>query len=235
MRTPEELERVAFKEPLTSEEDDALVSCFRRRADEDRVPKTKTSLLKQSAFFATRAFDKGARDPERLKEYVRLLTEVQRAAPSVSFRRKLAEMKSVLAGKGSHESILKKLARKGEAGPRDILATDEHLDSVEAALGVSLPESYRHYLKSYAHRQIGAYAPYSALELENAIQTARTQEVEPYLLPFLEDNADYFCFDMRSKVPEPPVVFWSHNGTSDETWPNFAAWVEECWLGELED
>ena len=235
MRTPEELERIAFKEALTSDEDDRLVDHFIQRSNDERAPQKKAAGLKQAAFFASRAFDKGARDPDRLAKYVKLLTEVQRAAPSDSFRRKLAEMKSAAAGKSSHEAVLKKLARKGEAGRRDALATDDQLNGVEAALGVALPQSYRQYLKQYAHRQIGTYEPYTAAELEEAAREAWAGGLEPHLLPFLEDNADHFCFDLRAKVAEPSVVFRPHDGTSTETWPSFAAWVEECWLGELEE
>ena len=235
MRTPEELERLAFREVLTSEEDDLLVDYLVQRAAGEAAPQKKTADLKQAAFFATRAFDKGARDPQRLAKYVRLLGDVQRTAPSDSFRRKLAEMKSVLAGKGAHEAILKKLARRGKAGRREVLATDEELDRIERSLGIKLPKSYRQYLKQYAHRQIGTYEPFTARELVEAVREAWSGGVEPHLLPFLVDNADYFCIDLRSQVDEPPIVFRPHDGTSNESWANFAAWVEECWLAEMEE
>ena len=67
-----------------------------------------------------------------------------------------------------------------------------------------------------------------------AAQEAWSSGLEPYLF-FLEDNADHFCFDIRSKAEEPAVVFRPHDGTSEESWPNFAAWVEECWLAEEEE
>jgi hypothetical protein len=235
MRTPEELESVAFKETLTLDEDDILVDRFLQHAADERLPQKKTSYLKQAAFFAGRAFDKGARDGERLAKYARLLTEVQKAAPSDTFRRKLAAMKSTLAGKDSYEATLKKLARLGEAGRPDLLATEEELDRVQAALGVALPRSYRSYLQKYAHRQIGAYEPFTASELESAARQAWANGLEPYLLPFLEDNADHYCFDLREKMPEPPVAFRPHDGTSTERWPNFAAWIDECWLAELDE
>lgn len=38
-------------------------------------------------------------------------------------------------------------------------------------------------------------------------------------LPFIEDNGDYFCI---SKTGE--VIYWSHNGISNEKWPNMSAW-----------
>src|SRR5215470_13622033 len=235
MRTLEELERVAFKERLTAEEDDLLADHLAGRAAYERVSQKKTGDLKQAAFFAARAFDKGAKDPERVGKYVKLLTEVQKVAPSDSFRRKLAEMKSVFAGKDSFGATLKKLARHGEAFDKKVLATDDQLDGIENSLSLKLPKSYREYLKKYAHRQIGTFEPYVAADLEEEARGAWSRELEPHLLPFLEDNADHYCFDMRSKVDEPPVVFRPHDGTSTETWPNFAAWVEECWLGELEE
>jgi hypothetical protein len=235
MRSPEQLKRVAFKEALTVEEDDMLADLFVQRAAGEIVAQKKRSALKQAAFFASRAFDKGARDPDRIGKYVKLLTDVQRVAPSDSFRRKLAEMKWAPAGKDSHSEILKKLSRHGEAFDKDVLATDDELDEIESSLGLTLPPSYREYLEKYAHRQIGTYEPYTAGELESAAREAWSAELETHYVPFLEDNADRFCFDMRSKVKEPPVIFRPHDGTSTETWPNFWAWVEECWLGELDE
>jgi len=28
------------------------------------------------------------------------------------------------------------------------------------------------------------------------------------------------------------VVYWDHNGSSDETWPDLAHWINEVWLEE---
>ena len=235
MRTDTELERVAFREKLTAAEDVLLVDLFERRAAEERDERKKASHLKQAAFFAVRAFDNGAHDPEQLARFVKLLTEVQNRDPSDSFRRKLAAIRSLAAGKDAHESILKKLSRVGDAGDKSVLATNAELDEIEVDLGVPLPKSYREYLGRYAHRLVGTYEPYPAGELVSAAQEAWAGGLEEYYLPFLEDNADYFCFDTRGSIPEPAVIYRPHDGTSDETWPNFAAWVEECWLGELDD
>lgn len=234
MRTAEELERVAFREKLTAEEDDLLVDHFCQRAETSIGRKQRASALKEAAFFAARAFDKGLRAPDRLAAYALLLKEAQALDPSDSFRRKLAEVKSAASGKADHQASLKKLARAGEAFDRRVLATDEDLDEVESDLGVKLPRSYREYLKKYAHRQIGTFEPYVASDLAETVREAWDGGLEEYFVPFLEDNSDLYCFDMRSSLPEPPVVFRPHDGTSDETWPNFAAWIEECWLGELE-
>lgn len=234
MRTAEELERVAFREKLTAEEDDLLFDHFRQRAETADDRKQRTSALKQAAFFASRAFEKGLRTPDRLAAYVDILKSAQALDPSDNFRRKLAEMKSAASGKAGHQASLKKLARAGEAFDRGVLANDGELDEIESDLGAKLPPSYREYLKKYAHRQIGTFEPYVAGELVAKVREAWDSGLESFLLPFLEDNADHYCFDMRSSLPEPPVVFRPHDGTSDETWPNFAAWIEECWVAELE-
>ena len=73
-------------------------------------------------------------------------------------------------------------------------------------------------------------------ELERlAFKEALTPEEDDRLVDYLmqrgaAEPAAHFCVDLRSKAEEPPVVFRPHDGTSDETWTNFAAWVEECWL-----
>ena len=64
------------------------------------------------------------------------------------------------------------------------------------------------------------------------MKEAREKELPHHLIPFLEDNGDYYCFDLSTKAPEYEVTYWSHNGTTDEKWGNFIDWVEKCWIGE---
>jgi hypothetical protein len=47
------------------------------------------------------------------------------------------------------------------------------------------------------------------------------------LLPFVEDNGDYFCI-----TPTGEVVYWSHNGAADEGWPNTTAWRQQVCVGK---
>jgi len=47
-------------------------------------------------------------------------------------------------------------------------------------------------------------------------------------LPFCQDNADYFCLDGRI------VRYWSHDGETDEQWPDLGTWISEVWIGESE-
>ena len=76
----------------------------------------------------------------------------------------------------------------------------------------------------------------SELDLIQAVMDARRyHELPEHLLPFAaEQDGDYYCFNLSSRAPEYEVVFWSHNGTTDEKWNNFLDWVERCWIGEYE-
>lgn len=46
------------------------------------------------------------------------------------------------------------------------------------------------------------------------------------VLPFCEDNADFFC--MRK---DGSVFFWSHDGLlGPEEWPSLADWIADAWM-----
>jgi hypothetical protein len=51
--------------------------------------------------------------------------------------------------------------------------------------------------------------------------------VPQHLLLFCENNGDYYCIDSSGKI-----VYWDHNGSTDEIWRNLATWIEEVWIGE---
>ena len=65
--------------------------------------------------------------------------------------------------------------------------------------------------------------PSGHLDLFEIAETAwSVMRVPRHLLPFVEDNGDYYCF-----APSGEVVYWSHNGTTDEKWPTIAAWRQQ--------
>ncbi len=45
------------------------------------------------------------------------------------------------------------------------------------------------------------------------------------LLPICEDNGDFYCMNSAGEV-----IYWSHDGTTAEKWPNLANWIEEVWI-----
>ena len=45
------------------------------------------------------------------------------------------------------------------------------------------------------------------------------------LMPICEDNSDYYCINNNGEV-----VFWSHNGATDEKWANVTVWRNQMVL-----
>jgi hypothetical protein len=117
------------------------------------------------------------------------------------------------------------------------------INNAEEKLGVKFPPSYVKYQLEYSNVQFGEFEMYqvfedgSYLDLIQAVKEARQHHQLPeHLLPFVADqDGDYYCFNLRSNGPEYEVVYWSHNGTTDEKWNNFLDWVERCWIGESSD
>lgn len=100
------------------------------------------------------------------------------------------------------------------------LPTEAEVASAEHATGRPFPADYRRYLLEASDVVFGTLEPWLVtpgagyLDLE---QTARRAwdawGVPREWLPFCEDNADFYCLD--SSI----VRFWSHDGTTKETWP----------------
>jgi len=103
--------------------------------------------------------------------------------------------------------------------------TDAEIDAAEASLGRRFHPDYRAFLKGGGNVANAKFEPAVVLpggghlDLLKIVQRAWAAGVPGDLLPFVEDNGDYFCIGERGEV-----VYWSHNGTVDERWPSLAAW-----------
>jgi hypothetical protein len=142
-------------------------------------------------------------------------------------------------------TIFNKLRELNHTLPKPVpLHTEVEVNWVEDLLGIKFPPSYRLYLLEYADVYFGTFelchlhdSPSDYRYLMTTLETARQfYHLPEHLIPFLEDNADFYCFDLQT-AHEYKVKFWSHNdGAVTEEWENFADWVERCWIGEhLED
>ena len=138
--------------------------------------------------------------------------------------------------------ILEKLRSLDPISDPAVLPTEGDVKNAEEKLGVKFSPSYVKYQLEYSDIFFGQYELYrlfedgSHLDLIKEVKEAREfNELQEHLLPFVQDNGDYFCFDLSSEGPEHEVVYWSHNGTTDERWNNFLDWVERCWIGEHEE
>ena len=104
--------------------------------------------------------------------------------------------------------------------------SDSEIKEAQEKLGFNFPAAYIEFIKSGYN--LGD-APLEALEINNpgshvdiyeAIESARKYYDLPVnLLPILEDNSDYYCLNNKGEV-----IFWSHNGATDEKWSNVTDW-----------
>lgn len=108
------------------------------------------------------------------------------------------------------------------------IPTNAEIANAESRLNFRFPDQYIRFLKGGSDVANAVFEPAvilggcSHLDIFEITETARAQGVPRDWLPFIEDNSDYFC------ISEAGVVrYWSHNGSTDESWPTFAAWFEQ--------
>jgi hypothetical protein len=113
------------------------------------------------------------------------------------------------------------------------LPTATEVDEAEQRLGASFPSDFRRYLIEASDIVYGTIEPVtitlpgSHTDLFSVARDAWDASGVPRdLLPICEDNADFYCMNEAGEI-----VYWSHNGTSDETWPTLARWIQDVWLG----
>lgn len=119
--------------------------------------------------------------------------------------------------------------------------TAEDVRAAQEALGVTFPPSYAACLLELSTLSVGRYelllpkSEWPYLNLLPVVRELRTIGLPTTFVPFVIDNGDAFCFDIRSPGPEYAVVLWAHHDESViERFPDFLSWVEERWLPTAE-
>jgi hypothetical protein len=112
--------------------------------------------------------------------------------------------------------------------------TDLEINAAEKRLNFKFYPDYRAFLKNggdvgEAALEAAAILPGSGhLDLfEIAEEAWETQELPRDLLPFIEDNGDYYCLTKTGGVK-----FWSHNGVTSEKWDTFDDWHQQVCVEE---
>jgi len=107
--------------------------------------------------------------------------------------------------------------------------TDLEIDAAENRLGMKFHADYRDFLRdggnvANASFEAAVVLPGSGYcDLIEIAETAWNKMGVPRLyLPFIEDNSDYFCI-----TPDGAIVYWSHNGTTQERWETLAHWYQQ--------
>jgi len=131
--------------------------------------------------------------------------------------------------------VIAELRELNEPVPKPLrLPTPDEVDAAEDRLDVKFPADYRRYLLEASDVVYGPLEPAIVipdaghLGLAGIAETAWGQmELPRNLLPFCEDNGDYYCLNQSGEVE-----FWSPDGATDEKWKDLATWIREVWIGE---
>lgn len=129
--------------------------------------------------------------------------------------------------------VISELRRLNQPVPKPSrLPTDNEVRAAEEQLRVKFPDDYRRYLLEASDVIYGTLEPAVVTPdsgYRNLVVVAESaweeMEVPRNLLPICEDNGDYYCLNERGEVQ-----FWSHNGTTDEKWPDLATWIKAVWI-----
>ena len=129
--------------------------------------------------------------------------------------------------------VISELRKLNQPVPRPFrLPTEGEIRAAEEQLGVSFHNDYRQFLLEagdvvYGTREPAMVTPDAGhrdlIQMAEAAWDA--DGVPPNLLPFCFDNGNYFCLNEAGEV-----VYWDHNGTTDEKWANLAAWIKQVWI-----
>lgn len=132
------------------------------------------------------------------------------------------------------DQAIAELRRRNEPVPLPLrLPTPSEVAAMEATLGVRFPDDYRRFLLEASDVVLGTLEPATITNasdhtfLPSVVASARIYGVPDHLFPICEDNADFYCL-----APSGAIVFWSHNGATDERWPSLAHWLQRVWLEE---
>ena len=131
--------------------------------------------------------------------------------------------------------VIAELHELNEPVPKPLrLPTAAEVGAAEEQLGLKFPAEYRQYLLTASDVVYGSLEPAIVipdaghLNLIDIAETAWDEmDVPRELLPFCEDNGDYYCLNARGEVE-----YWSHNGATDEKWKDLATWIKEVWINE---
>ncbi|MBI5876376.1 MAG: SMI1/KNR4 family protein [Chloroflexi bacterium] len=109
--------------------------------------------------------------------------------------------------------------------------------AAERALGVCFHQDYRRFLLEASDVTFGALEAAQVTPdaerlylVDMADEAHESMDLPERLLPICEDNGDYYC--MRASGKSSEVIYWSHDGSTDERWPDLDAWIAEVWIGE---
>ncbi len=129
--------------------------------------------------------------------------------------------------------VLDELRGLNEDAPNPFrLPTEEEVSTAERRLNVRFHDDYRRYLLEASDISFGELEPAIVtpdcdyLDLVETAEYAWDElEIPQTVLPFCEDNGDYYCINRQGEIEA-----WSSGGPGDGKWENLAAWIKEVWI-----
>jgi hypothetical protein len=129
--------------------------------------------------------------------------------------------------------VISVLRRLSQPVPKPFrLPSEEEVAVAEDVLGVSFHRDYKRFLLEASDVVHGTLEPAMVTPgtgHRDLIQMAKAaweeDGVPRNLLPFCFDNGNYFCMSEMGEV-----VYWDHNGSTNEKWSNLAIWIKHVWI-----
>lgn len=130
----------------------------------------------------------------------------------------------------SLDEVFEELRRLNEPVPRPlVLPTEAQVRDEEQRAGLSFHPDLRRFLLEASDVTLGYLEPVTIggghTAFKVVLRSARDYGVPDELVPICEDNADFYCITSSGQI-----VYWSHNGATNETWPDLAAWISDVWI-----
>ena len=132
------------------------------------------------------------------------------------------------------DQAITELRRRNQKVPLPLrLPSQKEVEETQLSLGVRFHPDFVHYLLHASDVVYGTKEPVTITRptahthLESVARDAWSIGLTKDLIPICEDNGDYFCME-----PSGRIVYWSHDGVTDESWPDLATWIAEVWLGK---
>ncbi len=130
------------------------------------------------------------------------------------------------------KEIIVQLKELNEDVPNPLtLPKEQDVVRAEKDLGITFPNQYRHFLLYASDVVYGTLEPANLdirdnrLYLINVAKEGWDAGIAKDLLPICQDNGDYYCLNKNGEV-----VYWSHNGFSNEKWSDLATWIHDVWI-----